>query len=60
MTADQLALDDCEPNWDDLCDQGAEQLHAPADKPHRDLRGQRLSVIKKHRITTIHTTGEYL
>jgi hypothetical protein len=63
MTAQQLALGDCDPMWDDwdqLCDLGAEQLHDAAKNTYWDLRGQGLTALQIHRIITIHTTGEYL
>jgi hypothetical protein len=45
---------------DELCDLGAEQLHEPADEPHRDLRGQGLTAIQLHTITDIRPVGDYL
>ncbi|MFF7130358.1 hypothetical protein [Streptomyces sp. NPDC008240] len=60
MTADQLALDDCEPNWDDLCDLGAQQLHDPVKTIYWDLRHQGLTPLQIHRIQTIKPPRRYL
>jgi hypothetical protein len=58
VTAGQLTLADCDPDWAEAL--GAEPQHTPARRPHRDLRGQRLHRRKKYRITDVHVVGEYL
>ena len=63
MTADQLAIGDCDPlwhDWDELCDLGAEEIHDPVDREWRDLRGQRITRRQYHRIQTVKITGSYL
>jgi hypothetical protein len=52
VTAGQLALGDCDPDWaalDQLCDLGAE-----------DLRGQRITKRQYHRMQTITPDRRYL
>lgn len=67
MTADQLALDDYEPNWRDnpdqldrLCDLGAQLLCDPVKPEYWDLRHQGLTALQIHGIQTIHLHGSYL
>ena len=56
MTADQLALDDCEPDWDQDLDEDDE----PEDPRLRDLRGQGLTVLQLHNITDVPVSRRYL
>ncbi|MEU1010044.1 hypothetical protein [Streptomyces sp. NPDC005890] len=63
MTADQLALGDCDPMWSDweqLCDRGAAELVDPVDPRWRDLRHQGLTAQQYHRIVDVHVVGEWL
>jgi hypothetical protein len=55
VTDQQLDL-----TWTELCDLGAEQLHAPADLPPIDLRGQGLTAVQTARIVDVAITGEWL
>lgn len=55
MSSQQLALDDCEPDWDD------DWLDDIPDTPtHPDLRGQGLTTLQLHTMTTIEPSGGYL
>lgn len=55
MTGVQLALDDCEPDWnDDWLDE------IPNQPTHPDLRGQGLTPLQLHTMTTIEPRGAYL
>ncbi|MGW1135630.1 hypothetical protein [Streptomyces griseoluteus] len=60
MTAHQLALDACDPTWEQLADQGAEELHDPVDQPWRDLRGQGITRRQYHRMQTVPVEGDLL
>lgn len=67
MTADQLRLDDCEPNWRDnpdehnaLCDLGAEQLHNPSGPTYWEARRQGLTPKQIRSIQTIKPLRRYL
>lgn len=60
MTGRQLTLGDCDPmwhDWDQIC---AETPATPAQRPHRDLRSQRLKRRRKYRIADVQVVGEYL
>ncbi|MEU2924168.1 hypothetical protein ABZ636_03775 [Streptomyces sp. NPDC007251] len=63
MTGRQQTLGDCEPlwhDWDQLCQRGAEEMHDPADRQWRDLKGQRITKRQYHRIQTVHVQGDLL
>jgi hypothetical protein len=56
MNTEQLPLDDN----DRLYELGAAQLHDPTDPRDRDLRGQGLTALQIHTMTTIEPIGSYL
>jgi hypothetical protein len=58
VTADQLALDDCAPDWDEGLDEDDDD--EPEDPRLRDLRGQGLTVLQLHNITDVPVNRRYL
>lgn len=46
--------------WNELCDKGAEQLHAPPPKMSRDVRGQGLTRGKLNTMDAVDLEGDYL
>jgi hypothetical protein len=63
VTADQLALGDCDPlwhDWEQLCQRGAEELVDPVDPRWRDLRHQGLTAHQYQRIADVPVVGDYL
>jgi hypothetical protein len=58
VTADQLTLGDCEPEWADVL--AAADLTDPVDPRWRDLRHQGLSAAQYARIADVQVVGDYL
>jgi hypothetical protein len=54
VTTDQLALYDCEPDWDD------EDLDDDPGPRHPDLRGQGLTPLQLHTMTDVPVSRRYL
>lgn len=57
MTAAQLALDDCDPDW---TDDALVLLHGLIPPQYFDLRGQGPTPWQIHTMTTIDVKGAYL
>jgi hypothetical protein len=59
MTADQLAIGDCDPAWMDN-DEALAILHDLIPPQYWDLRGQGATAMQLHTMTTIDLKGSYL
>ena len=58
MTGEQLALDDCDPQWDTT--DALVLLHGHIDHRDFDLRHQGLTAWQIHTMQTVRVRGEYL
>lgn len=60
---DQITFGDCDPmwsDWDQLCEQGAEELADPIDPRWHDLRRQGITARQYHRITDVQVVEDWL